>query len=209
MKFKAVLAALTLGAMASLPAQAAVVTPPLGFDLTLSGNTNVPTFTLVNTSAAGQQLTGFTFTIGNVSRHFDFVNSLSNPAGGTSTLNSPDSVDNGARSDTIDLTFTGFDAGESVSFAADVDLDPSFNSTQDYRNVFFNNGTALNSVATAFFAFGTSVSLTLPDNPVNQSSYSFSASNGVSAVPLPAALPLLVAGLAGLGILSRRRKTAA
>lgn len=203
MKFKALFAALTFGSIVAAPAQAATVPTTLGFDLSFAGNTNVPTFTLVNTSDAGNELVQFTFTIGNTTRHFDFVSPLSNPAGGTSTLNTPDTVNDGVRSDTISINFTGFDAGESISFAADIDVDPTSNVVQDFRNVFFNNGSALNSVATAFYAVGESVSFTLPDNP---QSLQFSASTTINAVPLPAALPMLAAGLVGLGLLARRRK---
>jgi len=206
MKFKAVLAAVSFGALTTASAQAAVVSPTLGFDLSLAGNTNVPVFTLVNTSDPGNQLVQFTFTIGDVTRHFDFVSPLSNPAGGTATLNSPDTGNNGVRSDLISINFTGFDAGESVTFESDIDVDPASNVVQDFRNVFFNNGSALNSVATALFSTGDSVSLTLPDN---QQVFRFSASNTVSTVPLPMALPLFAAGLAGLGIAAcRRRKDA-
>lgn len=49
-------------------------------------------------------------------------------------------------------------------------------------------------------------SLALLDNP---QSFQYSASSTVSAVPLPMALPLFAAGLAGLGIAARRRKKAA
>lgn len=202
MKFKAALGALLFSAMTTASAQASSVTPNYGFDLSLAGNTNVPVFTLSNTSDPAIQLLQFTFTIGDTTRHFDFVDALTSPAGGTATLNTPDSINNGLRNDVIDITFTGFDTGESVSFEADIDVDPSSNVVQDFRTVFFNNGTALNSVATAFFSNGSSLALTLPDNPPN---FQYS----ISAVPLPAALPLFAIGLAGMGILARRRKSAA
>ncbi len=206
MKFKAILGALSLGVIMSSSAQAAVVPTTLGFDLSFAGNTNVPTFTLTNTSDPGNALVNFTFTIGDESRHFDFVQNLLDPVGGVSTLISPDDVNNGTRSDVIEIDFTSFDAGEFVSFESDIDVDPNSNVVQDFRNVFFNNGNALNSVATALFSTGDIVSFTLPDNPQN---LNFSASTTINAVPLPAALPLFAVGLAGLGVLARRRKSAA
>jgi len=70
-------ALLALGSMAATPAMAATV----GYTLSINdpvfnsanGNLNVPDFELVNTSAAGIQITDFSITIGDTDFNFDFV----------------------------------------------------------------------------------------------------------------------------------------
>lgn len=202
MKFKTALAALIFSALTTASAQASSVSPEIGFRMTTQGGDFVR-FILSNDSTAGITLDQFTFTIGDLSYNFDAVTLGENPAGGTATSKSPDAVNNVIRSDFIALDFTGFDSSESAEFFAEIDRDGAPNSSEDYMTVFFNNGAAPNSIATAFFSNGHSLSLTLPDNPTN---FQFSAS---AVVPLPAALPLFVAGLAGLGIAARRRKNRA
>ncbi len=180
----------------------------VGATLVISGNTNVPTFALTNDSAAAR-LERFTFTIGHASRGFDYVQQLTAPTGGTATLNSPDDVNNFERSQIIDIAFTGFSAGDTISFVADVDNETA-NATLDYRNTFFNNGTQANAVFTAFFGGGEVLSLTLPDQTAGRTSYSFSLSGPAAGtptpVPAPAAAPLLVAALGALAVARRRRR---
>lgn len=102
------------------------------------------------------------------------------------------------------ITFTGFSVFDNVT---------------DF-NVFSNLGSILPDVDLALENdFATFVESDLNGNAVGISSltFDFERSSGaidgltfeVAAVPLPASLPLLFAGLGGLGLVARRRKNAA
>ena len=174
-----------------------------GFTLAISGNFNTPTLTLTNISTTAL-LTEFSMTIGNTSRNFDYVFNINAPTVDSITQTAGDNANNGARTDDFAFAFTGFGPGESANWQVDVDTDNA-NTTLDYRTVFFNNGAAANSVISALFSDGRTVALTLPDGS-NDPSYTFTAATQVSAVPVPAALPLLATALGALGLASRRRK---
>lgn len=208
--------ALALALALAAPGVAAAGTITAGWSLTISGNTNVPTFTLQNTSGAGVLLTQFSITIGDTSRHFDLNDSVltSPPAGGTMSLAPGFGVSAPNRADEAILTFTGFDPGDVAVWTLDLDLDPASNSVQNYRTVMFNNGAAPNAVGTATFVSAqfkgpVVVGLTLPDGATTDTSYTFTASQEVAvplaAVPVPPALPLLAAALGLFGVVARRR----
>ena len=181
-----------------------------GFRLVISGNDqNIPTLTLTNISTTAL-LTQFSMTIGDTSRNFDEIYTITAPAGGSATLtagSSSQSANNSAtgRTNTFSVNFSGFDPSEFARWDVDIDIDNQ-NTFEDYRRVFFNNGTAPNSLVSALFSDGRTVDLTLPDRANNLSSYRFTAATQVSAVPVPAALPLLATALGALGFASRRRK---
>lgn len=212
------------GAFALSAGAADALTVTAAFELTLSGNTNVPTMTLVNTGDAGFRITGFGLSAGPTNRGWDYVQSLVAPAGGTATLLAPDDANNGARAYAIEIGFTDFDATEQASWIADLDTDTG-NLTLDYRTTLFNNGSAPNaalSVAFESLVPGLSVapfaiSFDLPDGTAGQSAYVFSGlrsfelpdptgPGGSAAVPVPAAAPLLIAAMAGLAAVARRSR---
>lgn len=176
----------------------------LGFTLTISGSgqtgANEPRFVLTNNSASAQ-ITDFDFGIGNTGYNFDGFYNIIAPAGGTASANVDANTNGGSRVDVINAAFTGFDAGENAQWNVDVDID-TLNTFEDYRTVLWNNGAALNTVFTATFSTGDTLSVTAPDAAV-VSSYTFSASSA-PAVPLPAGLPLVLTGLAGFALLKRR-----
>lgn len=211
----AVIAACAAACLAA-PAHAAAVNA--SFSFTLSGNTNVPTMTLVNTSDAGFRITGFSLTAGRTDRGWDYVQDLTAPAGGTATLLSPDAVNNGLRSYTIAIGFSDFGAGAQAGWEADLD-GVSTNVTTNYRDSLFNNGAAPNATLNVAFEALVdgltqapfSIGFDLPDGSSSASSYTFSGQRSFTldgptpTVPEPGALSLAATGLLGLWLMRRRR----
>ena len=170
----------------------------IGYVLDVFGNTNVPTFELINTSDSAN-IESFSMTIGDTSRNFDFA-TVTGSTGITFMQNGPDTVDDGVRSNLVDFTFSsGFAPGSTFSFDADLDVDNS-NTAEDYRSVMFNNGGAPNSIIEVEFFGELTLSQEMPDASF-LSSYSFSQSE---VIPGPAIAPL-VFGLVAAFVTVRRR----
>lgn len=177
----------------------------VGFQLTIAGNTNVPTFIIENQSDAGITLDSFSITIGLLARNFDYIRNVSAPLGGTATVTNGDGVNGGTRFDFLSIDYSGFDTSETVGFVADIDQDNS-NVTRSYENTLFSNGAGPNSVASATFSNGAMLALTLDDRGSAPTSHVFSISGTAApAIPLPAGLPLVLTGLGAFAI-ARRRK---
>lgn len=192
-------------ALAAGAAQAVTI----GFSLTLSGNPNVPTFSLENLSER-DRIALFDFTVGDTSRNFDEVILGAGPAGGTSTLVFGSDAQGGTsatggRTDSFAVAYTGFAPGLTAQLTADVDRD-DINSFENYRVRFFNNGAAPNSVATVTFASGRELQITLPDQNAVSNTYFFSEVVDVAPIPLPAGGSLLALALAGIALAARRRR---
>lgn len=190
-----------------------------GFDLVIDGGfgqqpgtVNVPLVTLTNRSSEAL-LTSFSLTIGDPAFNFDGVVQIRGPAGGNSLLVLGDTNIprfDGIHTNSIALSFTDFDPGESVSFGIDIDADSGV-FFQDYRDVLFNNGPATNAEVTVHFSDATPLVLTLNDvddpGPVYRASALRTvAADSVSAVPVPASAFLLGAALIGASFLRRRRR---
>ena len=162
-----------LFACSALPGRAADT--DIAFTLELSNSYNTPTLRVTNNSPVNE-ITAVQLTIGHTQRHFDAtadgnLNPVA-PPGGSVTQRWP----NRTRDNDLYLTYTGFGPGETVSAEVDIDLglvDPPnpfvpeaiSNSAQDYRNVFWNNGTEPNAILTVWSGGATPVSFVLPDNP--------------------------------------------
>lgn len=190
-------AAIAAGAIAGM-SQAANATA-IGYSLTISGNVNVPTYTLTNTSITAL-ITSFSFTVGHSGRNFDYVQAIVAPAGGTANLIVGDTSNGGTRTTSFQIDYTGFDPSEFASNNTDVDTG---NVALDYRNTFFNNGSEPNSVISVDFSTGQTLSQTVADQQTGQSSYTFT--QRASVVPVPAALPLMAGAIGVLGFAGWRR----
>ena len=168
-------------------------------------NFNVPKITLSNTSTAGEQITGFSMSIGDAAFVYDFVLSLSsNPAGRAAsvatetttgaTLVAGDRVNGSGSVATLVWSFTGFAPGEQLIF--EVDVDPvSGGPTADARTVWFNNGAAANAVVQVNFSSGATAGFTMPDVAGSPTSFTF--------VPEPTTALLLGAGLVAMAVRAR------
>lgn len=162
---------LGVGGLALASLGTARASTPLAFSVTLSGDPNTPTISIRNQSHS--EITRLTFSIGDVTRNFDFaLISSASPGVSMTQLASPDAVGDGVGQDTVDAHFSGFGTDKVVNLMVDVDSDGA-NNVQDYRTVFFNNGVLGNSVVTAYAADGSTETLTLSDGLPLQSSYSF------------------------------------
>lgn len=191
------------GAVLALTPVSAVAAT-IGYKFTISdSNLNAPFLTLENTSSPGIGLIGFQFTIGDTDFNFDRAtneNDFGNNI--TATLLSPDDPDDNTRSDLVDYSFSGFDAGDKFEFQADVDKD-DVNSVEDFREIFYNNSPAPNSEITVTFSGGDVLTETIPDNPDD---LVFAQSGSITAVPSPGTLGLVGLGIVGLGAFIRKRK---
>ncbi|MDF2234934.1 VPLPA-CTERM sorting domain-containing protein [Albimonas sp. CAU 1670] len=197
------LASLALAASVAVVAQPALALD-VGYTLVISGNTNVPDFQLTNDSDAAQ-ITRFRFTIGDVSYNFDYVANFSYtpPGGFSASIITGDINNSGVRTDEFELGYVGFDPTETFRMQTDVDPD-SGNLTVNFNSIFWNNGEADSSFMEVTFSTGEVLSQFAGDQTV-ASSYTFQQSS-TSAVPVPAALPLLGGGLAVAGLLLRRAR---
>lgn len=194
--------ALVLGGLA-LPAQASIIS--VDIDGSTTGLRNVPQFTITNIGAPGSEsLSAFSFTIGDTAFNFDFYR---NPSGdlADTTFNEP-FLGGTFNQDGVGYDFFSLSGdlapGESLTFEVDVDPDSSsLGVIVDFTNIFFDNGAAPNSIATAVFSNGATRSYELPDGLSNTPSFQI-------AVPVPAALPLMLGGIAAFGFVARRRTMA-
>ncbi len=176
----------------------------IGFDFWLTGNRNIPTANLVNTSDSAQ-ITGFSLHVGDTAYNFDAVYGFrSSGPMSVSILQGDTNVYGGTRVDEVVLGFSGFDADERLRFNLDLDRD-NRNTYENYRTILINSRNAPNAVAQVDFDTGQTLTVTLPDtNRLLRVGASGAAQ--VPAVPLPASIPLSLTGLAAFAFFARRKR---
>lgn len=202
MRRLALTTALLLVALGAAPD--AIATPI--FDLAIGRGTrndfNTPKITLTNTSTAGEQITGFSMSIGSTAFVYDFVlGPTSNPRGqaanlATETTTGATLVAGDRRNAvgsvaTLIWSFSNFAPGEQLIFEVDLDR-ATGNPNVDARTIWFNNGAAPNAELQIQFSNGSSAALVMPDVAGSPNSFSFS----VTGVPEPGTAAMFGAGLA-------------
>lgn len=187
-----------------------------------------PYLELKNTSdpSGGAQITTFNMTIGNTADNFDWATMIQASPGVTVTVNSPDSIKGGAKSDVLNLSFTGLDPGDFVRFRTGLSPDnPNGLPILDFRQIFFHmndmNLPGSNSVTSITFqsSLGTdTLTQTLPNFAVGDGDETATSlvpadlygedmvipftttgqGNQTPVVPEPGSFVILAAGLMGL-----------
>ena len=180
---------------------------PIGYSLSISGDTNVPTFALTNTGGAGAlDIVGFVLEIKEPSRGIDPGDSNFDVSGGAAaglTVNEPTG---GAHSQTIDFSYTGLSSGNTHTFTADHDGFPSGDTVYDYRSILFNNGADDNAMLTITFDGGSQLMQTLADQSGSAPFvFSQSGDGDPGTVSEPAVLALLGAAVLGVAGIRRRK----
>jgi hypothetical protein len=117
-----------------------------------------PYIELRNTGTEDAQITHLTMSIGDTSKNFDWASFVQASPGVTFTVQSPDAIAGSIKSDTVVITFTGFDPGEFVRFRVGLSPDNSSASAiMDYRTVLFQmNGSSASNNSTVGVRFQSS-----------------------------------------------------
>lgn len=176
----------------------------VSFDFAITGNANVPTMFLTNTSTAGERITGMTLTIGDTAFEWDQTLNESGPL--SWTLIVPDHANGLIKADFIEYDFSGFEAGETFTFDGDIDPDGAGEPTAgNFWEVLFDvdgDADSANAVVTVEFEHFADLSVQLPDFPRDPQNF-YEVSSGTLVIPTPSAM---AGGLAMLGAMVLRRR---
>ncbi len=185
---------------AATPAAAATCLHSFSLVIGTTATKDTVSMRLTNTSDCGSNITSFSMTVGDSRFNFDQSDLLVGSSPGiVATLVAPDGINNGARSDVVQYTFTGFTLTSLFNFRVELDADPSYDPDGDanelvytmpgpatpqvvgatydadgWQLIFWNNndgvGPGTNSVITVGFDDGTMVAVTAPDATLRNSS---------------------------------------
>ena len=194
----------------SLSVAAAHAVP--SFEFIVDGDTFTENFSFTNTSDAGEQLTRFSFTLpAGLCFDTDMVSpgcntsagTPFNPLGGTDVITGLNTVSAPDVGTVLDLTFTDFDPTETFTFELDVDF-----VTPGSATVFGND--LIGTMAFADFSDGQRLFGTFAAIAGNPDASGFVAQGIIDTppVPLPAGLPLILAGLGAFGVVRLRQRKA-
>ncbi len=117
-----------------------------------------PYIELRNTGTEDAQITNLTMSIGDTSKNFDWASFVQASPGVTFTVQAPDAIAGSVKSDTVVISFTGFDPGEFVRFRVGLSPDSANASAiMDYRTVLFQmNGSNTSNNSTVGVRFQSS-----------------------------------------------------
>ena len=117
-----------------------------------------PYIELRNTGTEDAQITHLTMSIGDTSKNFDWASFVQASPGVTFTVQSPDAIAGSIKSDTVTISFAGFDPGDFVRFRVGLSPDnSSASSIVDYRNTLFQmNGSNTSNNSTVGVRFESS-----------------------------------------------------
>lgn len=192
-----------------------------------------PYFELRNTGTEDAQITHLTMSIGDTTKNFDWASFVEASPGVTFTVQSPDAIAGSIKTDTVVISFAGFDPGDFVRFRVGLSPDnSSASSIVDYRNTLFQmNGSSTSNNSTVGVRFESSsgsevLSRQMPDF-VNTNRFTSTSLNSLDTIcgmdsivpftfddqgvipppiPEPNTFVLLGIGLAGLAARRWRRR---
>ena len=151
-------------------------------------------------------ITAVSVTIGDTAFNYDASNGSFGAAAGSFVLLSPDTIDDGVRSDLLSYTFTGFDPGERFGTVNDIDPDSGNSACCAANGVLFNNGAADNAEISV--TFSNTLFLDTVANDTDLACDVFGQCSASANFDLPEPGLVLLLGASAAALVARRRNSA-